>query len=480
MLRDIANGIVHWLDTSAEWVVTFIIVIGLTQNIIALFQLFVAGKALKEKSESENSELLWQQRAPSAPPISLIAPAYNESASIVESTKSMLNIHYPHCEVVIVNDGSKDDTLEKLKKHFSLRKSSRDFDSLVPHKPIIQIYQSRTHPNLVIIDKENGGKADALNAGINVSRSPLFCSVDADSMLDADALLHAVQPFLTKPDSVIAVGGTIRVANGCKVRGGKVLSVGLSKKLLPMLQTVEYTRAFLIARVAMSRMGVMTLISGAFGIFRRQAAIAAGGYNTDTVGEDYELVMRMHRYHLDRKLKYEVVFVAEPVCWTEVPETLAVLGRQRRRWQRGSLETFFRHWQMLCDPRYGKVGKIGMPLSLLIDVFGPIVEVIGYFLVPILWLSGMLNFDFMLAFLGLTFVFGIFISAGSLALEEISLHRIPKAKDLLRLIVGILIENFGYRQLNNIWRVQGWWEFLRKKKSWGEMTRTGFQSSRPD
>lgn len=480
MLRDIATGVVHWLDTSAEWVVTFIIVIGLTQNIIALIQLFVAARALREKAEGENSELLWQQRAPSAPPISLIAPAYNESASIVESTKSMLNIHYPHCEIIIVNDGSTDDTLEKLKKHFSLRKSSRDFEPQVQHKSIKHIYQSKKYANLVVIDKDNGGKADALNAGINVSRSPLFCSVDADSMLDSDALLHAVQPFLSKPDSVIAVGGTIRVANGCRVRGGKVLSVGLAQKLLPMLQTVEYTRAFLIARVAMSEMGVMTLISGAFGIFRRQAAIAAGGYSTDTVGEDYELVMRMHRYHLDRKLKYEVVFVAEPVCWTEVPETLAVLGRQRRRWQRGSLETFFRHWRMLCNPRYGKVGLIGMPFSLLVDVFGPLVEVIGYLLVPILWLSGMLNFDYMLAFLALTFVSGIFISAGSLALEEISLHRIPKAKDLLRLIGGILIENFGYRQLNNIWRAHGWWEYLRKKKSWGEMTRTGFQSSRPD
>ncbi|MDX1490199.1 MAG: glycosyltransferase [Pseudohongiellaceae bacterium] len=480
MLKDLASQIVMWLDTSAEWVVAFIIIIGVMQNIISLTQLFVAAKVLRRKKDEDNSEALWQQRAPSAPPISLIAPAYNESASIVESTKSLLNIHYPHCEVIVVNDGSKDDTLSKLINSFALTPSPRDFDIAVAHKEIRQVYQSKKYPNLIVIDKENGGKADALNAGINVSRSPLFCSVDADSMLDADALLHAVQPFLSKPDSVIAVGGTIRVANGCRVRGGKVLSVGLSNKLLPMLQTVEYTRAFLIARVAMSEMGIMTLISGAFGIFRRPAAIAAGGYDTTTVGEDYELVMRMHRYHLERKIKYEVVFVAEPVCWTEVPENLTILGRQRKRWQRGSLETFFRHWKMLGDPRYGKVGLFGLPMSLLIDVFGPLVEVIGYFLVPILWLSGLLNFDFMLAFLALTFVFGIFISAGSLALEEISLHRIPKAKDLLRLGGGIIIENFGYRQLNNIWRVQGWWEFIRKKKSWGEMTRKGFQSSEPN
>ncbi|MDP1931019.1 MAG: glycosyltransferase [Gammaproteobacteria bacterium] len=478
MLEQISISIVSWINTSAEWIVGLVIAVGLTQNLIALLQLVVAAKALRRRDDSENSETLWHQTAPSAPPISLIAPAYNESASIVESTRSMLSIRYPHCEVLVVNDGSKDDTLDKLIKNFALRPSARDFESVTPHKPIRQIYQSQKYPNLIVIDKENGGKADALNAGINISRSPLFCSVDADSMLEADALLHAVQPFLSKPDKVIAVGGTIRVANGCRVRGGKVMSVGLSKDLLPMLQTVEYTRAFLIARVAMSELNILTLISGAFGIFRRPAAIAVGGYDTDTVGEDYELVMRMHRYHLEKKIPYEVVSVAEPVCWTEAPDNLKTLSRQRKRWQRGSLETFFRHIRMLGNPRYGRIGLVGMPFSLLVDVVGPLAEVLGYLLVPILWFSGMLNPDFAIAFLALTFVFGIFISAGSLVLEEISLHRIPAAKDLLRLISGVLIENFGYRQINNIWRVQGWWEFLRKKKSWGEMTRTGFQSSR--
>lgn len=478
MLEQLAVSIVQWLDTSAEWVVGLVIVVGVTQNAISLIQLLVATHAMRRKSETENSETLWQQRAPSAPPISMIAPAYNESASIVESTRSMLSIRYPHCEVLVVNDGSKDDTLQKLIDNFALRPSARDFETITPHKPIRQIYQSRKYPNLIVIDKENGGKADALNAGINICRSPLFCSVDADSMLEADALLHAVQPFLSKPDTVIAVGGTIRVANGCRVRGGKVVSVGLPRDLLPMLQTVEYTRAFLIARVAMSELGVLTMISGAFGIFSRPAAIAVGGYDTNTVGEDYELVMRMHRYHQEQSIPYEIVTVAEPVCWTEAPNTLRVLSRQRKRWQRGSLETFFRHIRMLGNPRYGRIGMLGMPFSLLVDVLGPPVEVLGYLLVPVLWISGLLNPDFAVAFLALTFVFGVFISAGSLALEEISLHRIPKAKDLLRLIFGIFIENFGYRQLNNIWRIQGWWEFLRKKKSWGEMTRTGFQSSR--
>lgn len=466
------------LDIGAEWIVGTIIIIGLTQNLVALIQLIIASRTLRRQDDRQSRETLWAQRAPSAPPISLIAPAYNESAGVVDSTRSLLALRYPHSEVIVVNDGSRDDTLEKLIRQFDLRPSGRAYEATITHKPVRQIYQSRTYDNLIVVDKENGGKADALNAGINVSRSPLFCAVDADSMLETDALLYAVQPFLARPMTTIAVGGTIRVANGCEVHGGRVTRVGLSHRLLPLLQTVEYTRAFLIARVAMSRLRVLTLISGAFGIFRRSAAVAVGGYSTTTVGEDYELVLRMHHYHIENRIPYHVVSVPEPVCWTEAPESVRVLSRQRRRWQRGALETFFRHRSMLFNPRYGKVGTIGMPFSLLIDVLGPLAEVLGYILVPVLWASGLLEPAYALAFLALTFIFGIFISAGSLALEEISLHRIPRARDLLKLMAVILVENFGYRQLNNIWRVQGWWEFIRKKQSWGEMTRTGFTAGR--
>lgn len=209
------------------------------------------------------------------------------------------------------------------------------------------------------------------------------------------------------------------------------------------------------------------------GIFSRSAVIAAGGYETDTVGEDYELVLRLHKYHCDENKPYDVVSVAEPVCWTEVPDNLTVLSRQRKRWQRGALETFFKHRTMLFNSRYGRVGTVGMPFALITDVLGPLTEVIGYVLVPVLWLSGVLNWDFVLAFLALTFVFGIFVSACAIILEELALHRIPRARDLLIIVLIIFVENFGYRQINNIWRAQGWWEFLRKKKSWGEMTRTG-------
>lgn len=467
----------HLVDVGAEWLVGLIIFIGIAQNLVSLLYLFVATRSLKEADIHNRNEGLWQRSAPGATPITLIAPAYNEAYTIVESLKSLLSLHYPFYEVIVVNDGSRDDTLQILIDNFELKPSPRAYELEVKHKPIRQIYQSPRYKNLVVIDKENGGKADALNAGINLSRAPLFCAVDADSMLEREALLLATEPFREFPDEVIAVGGTIRVANGCVVQGGKVVKVGLPRKLLPLIQTVEYIRAFLVARVAMSDLGILTMISGAFGIFKHKAAVAAGGYDTDTVGEDYELVLRMHRYHLENKIPYSIVSAPAPVCWTEAPDTLRILASQRRRWQRGALETFFRHRQMLFNPCYGRIGMIGMPMSLLADVLGPISEVVGYVMVPVLYFSGLLNTDIALAFLSLTFVFGIYISAGAMTLEEVSLHRIPRAVDLLKLLGIILIENLGYRQLSNFWRIQGWYEFLRKRKHWGKMTRTGFLKS---
>jgi cellulose synthase/poly-beta-1,6-N-acetylglucosamine synthase-like glycosyltransferase len=404
----------HLINVGAEWLVGSIIFIGIAQNLVSVVQLFVSTRSLKEADIHDRNEGLWQRSAPGSTPIALIAPAYNEAYTIVESLKSLLSLHYPFYEVIVVNDGSRDATLQILIDNFDLKPSPRAYDLEVKHKPIRQIYQSPRFKNLVVIDKENGGK---------------------------------------------------------------VVKVGLPRKLLPLIQTVEYIRAFLIARVAMSELGILTMISGAFGIFRRKAAVAAGGCATDTVGEDYELVLRMHRYHIENKIPYRIVSAAAPVCWTEAPDTLRILASQRRRWQRGALETFFRHRHMLFNPRYGRIGMIGMPMSLLVDVFGPIAEIAGYVMVPILYFSGMLNADYALAFLGLTFVFGIYISAGSMTLEEISLHRIPRAVDLLKLLGIVLIENLGYRQLSNVWRIQGWYEFLRKRKGWGKMTRTGFLKS---
>jgi cellulose synthase/poly-beta-1,6-N-acetylglucosamine synthase-like glycosyltransferase len=451
-----------------------IIAVGAIQNLLYLVQLVVAFFALRARPPLSGRQEVWTQLSDSTMPISLLVPAFNEEATIVESVRSLLALTYPNFEIIVINDGSADRTVERMIDAFAMEPVVRAFDPVVPHKPIRQLYGSSRHPKLFVVDKGNGGKADALNAGINLARMPLVCAIDADSLLESDSLLRAVQPFAEDPTDVLAVGGTIRIINGCTVRAGRVASIGLPNNLLALFQIVEYLRAFLMARLAWSTLDALMLVSGAFGIFKRSAVVAVGGYSHGTVGEDIELIVKIHRLSHEHGIEGEVRFVPDPVCWTEVPESLRVLGRQRRRWQRGALETFFKHIRMLGNPRYGAAGLIGFPYIFLSDVLGPGLEVLGYFLLPVLWGVGVLDWQYFLAFLALTFVFGVFVSVGSLILEELELHRYPRPTDLARLTAIAVIENFGYRQLNNIWRIAGSWQFLRGAKEWGRMERRGF------
>ncbi len=433
--------------------------------------------SLIETPSTPSANVLWRRYADASPPIALLAPAYNEALTIVESVRSLLSLQYPNFEIVVVNDGSTDTTLHVLIEAFGLKPIDRSHDLAVPHAPIIGLYGSANQPRLVVVDKQNGGKADALNAGINVSRAPIICSMDADSLLEPDALLRAVRPFVDDPIRTIAVGGTVRIANGCRIDHGQVAEVRVPSNPLALLQTVEYLRAFLMARLAWSRVNALTIISGAFGLFRRANVIEVGGYTRGTVGEDMELVVKLHRLMRDQKRPYRVAFIPEPVCWTEAPETLSVLGRQRSRWHRGALETFESHRDMLFNRRYGRVGTVGFGYILLVDVIGPVVETLGYLLVPAFWMMGLLSLDYVLGFVAVSFTFGVVISVGALALEESELRRFPKATDLLTLTGVAVIENFGYRQMNNIWRLRGVWQYMRRSQSWGTMTRTGFKAT---
>jgi cellulose synthase/poly-beta-1,6-N-acetylglucosamine synthase-like glycosyltransferase len=467
-------AVVHWLSAFAHAIALFVIATGLLQNAIYLVQLALAAASLIQTPPTPSGGLLWRRYADASPPIALLAPAYNEALTIAQSVRSLLSLQYPSFEVIVINDGSSDETLQVLIDTFGLKPIQRNHDLPIDHRPIRAIYGGEHQPRLIIVDKENGGKADALNAGINVSRAPIFCSMDADSLLEPDALLRAVRPFVEDPERTVAVGGTVRIANGCRIEHGRVLEVRPPRNLLALLQTVEYLRAFLMARLAWSRINALTIISGAFGLFRRNRVIEVGGYTRGTVGEDMELVVKLHRLMREKKLPYRVAFVPEPVCWTEAPEDLRVLGRQRARWHRGSLETFERHWDMMFKLRYGRIGVVGFGYIFLVDVLGPIVEFLGYILIPLFWAMGLLSIEYLLAFAAVTFTFGIFISVGSLALEETSLRRFPRAADLVLLTGVAVLENFGYRQLNNVWRLRGVWQYLRRSQSWGTMTRKGF------
>lgn len=455
------------------WIAGFVILIGLVQNIIYTLQLLLAWRSLFTRSVITDKASIWTKLSDATMPVSILAPAFNEEASIVQSVRSLLALQYPNFRIVVINDGSKDQTLDRLISNFDLEPFDFDHTDDIPHAPVRGVYRSKMHSKLLVIDKENGGKADALNAGISVIRTPLFCAMDSDSILEADSLLRAVEPFIDNPDKVVAVGGTIRLANGCTIKSGRVETIGLPRNLIALFQVIEYLRAFLIGRLSLSHLDSLMIISGAFGIIRRSAAIAVGGYSRDTVGEDMELIVKIHRDMREKGKDYSIIFVPEPVCWTEAPETLSVLSRQRRRWQRGTLETFFKHGTMLFNPRYGRSCMVGFLIILISDVIAPLVEFAGYLLMPVFYFMDVLSLDFFLAYMGVTFIYGIFLSVGALVLEEMELKRFPKVSHLLILGLTAILENFGYRQLNNYWRIVAWFEFIGKKKDWGVMTRRG-------
>jgi cellulose synthase/poly-beta-1,6-N-acetylglucosamine synthase-like glycosyltransferase len=412
-----------------------------------------------------------------APPVSVIVPAYNEEATIAESVRSFLTLRYPLFEIVVVNDGSKDNTSEVLRREFDLLESDQPVRLQLDSQPIGGIYVSATE-RLLLIDKENGGKADALNAGICAANYPLVCCIDADVILDEDALLRVARPMIESSD-VAAVGGIVRVVNGCEVEAGRVVKIATTREALPNFQIVEYLRAFLAGRTGWSALNCLLIISGAFGIFRRQDFIDAGGYARDTVGEDMELVTRMHRLLREQKRRYRIAFVPDPVAWTEVPTSFRVLRRQRDRWHRGLMDTLIRHRQMLLNPRYGAVGLLAMPYYFLFEFLGPVVELAGYTALVLGLASGVLNLTFAVAYFLVAVGLGVLLSSAAVLLEELRLGRYPRWRDLLKLILYGVLENFGYRQLVAAWRAWAIVSFFRKSQSWGAMEREGFEAAKP-
>jgi cellulose synthase/poly-beta-1,6-N-acetylglucosamine synthase-like glycosyltransferase len=431
-----------------------------------------------------HSSLRRTVRSPLAPPISIIAPAYNESVGIVDSVRSLLALEYPTHEVIVVNDGSTDSTIETLVETFDLERVDRPTPPFLEHKRVRAVYEPKARLNLLVIDKENGGKADSLNAGINFSRHPLFCAIDADSMLDQDALVKTVMPFVEDPERTVASGGIVRVANGSRIEHGRMVEPRLPRRAIPMFQIVEYLRAFFGARAGWSAINGLLIISGAFGLFRKDVVIEAGGYRTDTVGEDIELVLRIHRVMRRLKRPYRIVYVPDPVCWTEAPETTRVLRRQRRRWHQGSCETLLLHPGMIGNPRYRSVGLLSLPVLLVFEVLGPIIELSGYVVATIAALTGALNPATFAIFLLVAILYGLLLSIGSIALEDASLIWLddvrlttrPRWRALGRILGYAVLENFGYRQLVMVWRVEGFWQ-LARGGGWGAMERRGLAAS---
>lgn len=412
------------------------------------------------------------------PPVSIVVPAFNEEATIVGSAHSLLQLNYQEYEVVIVNDGSTDGTLEALTEEFDLEPFPEVYRIRIPTAEVRTIYHSRKHPNLRVIDKDNGGKADALNAGINAAHFPLVCTMDADSILQRDSLLRVVQPFL-EDSSTVAAGGNVRVANGCEIRDGFVVDVGLPSNPLALVQIVEYLRAFLFGRLGWSRLNSLLVISGAFGVFHRETVTMVGGFRTDTVGEDMELVVRMHHYLRLIERPYRITQVPDPICWTDVPETLKALKSQRIRWQRGLSESLTMNFRLLFDRRGGFLSWLAFPFNVVFEWLGPVIEVTGYTYMIVGYFFGWVDLTVMLVFFVVAVGLGTLLSVMALLLEEMSFQVYEKPRDILTLFAAAVLENFGYRQMISVFRLWGLVHWaVGGTMTWGGRTRApGWQEA---
>lgn len=443
-------------------------------SIIYLIQLLVALKKVRWQEKRKTSEdYMRYADSQNLLPISLIVPAHNEQENIVQNVKDLLNLDYPEFEVIVVNDGSTDNTHRNMVEAFGMYPIESAVQVKIPTQEIHNIYFNPDYPNLYYIDKENGGKSDALNAGINVSQYPLFACLDADSRIERDALLILGNEFLKDTTTVVA-GGFVRIANGSVIEDGQWKSFEMPKKMVERFQIVEYFRAFLAGRLSWG--SALLIVSGAFGVFNKQVAVEAGGYKTDTIGEDMEIVVRIHRYMRTHRRKYRIKFCPQAVCWTQGPMSMRDLQSQRRRWQIGLFDTLKSHFIMTCNPRFHSVGMLSIPYSWLFEFLGTVVETLGYFIIPFSLLMGELNMYFFILYFLLAAMLGIMISVGGIILEQNTRKGCMSSRQAMKLSLYAIMENFGYRQAVTLFRFGGIVGYRKHKGSWGKIKRREFNA----
>ena len=440
-------------------------------SLIYIIQLIISFvKVRKNDRERQSNDYGRYVSSENLLPISLLIPAYNEQENIVSNIKSLMKIDYPQFEIVVVNDGSTDKTHEKIVETFGLYKIESAVKTSIPTNEVRGVYYNIEYPNLIYVDKENGGKSDALNAGINISSYPLFACLDADSRIEPDALLRLSVEFLKNTDTVVA-GGLVRIANGFKIRDGRVCGFSMPQKMIERFQIVEYYRSFLSGRVSWGATNSMLIVSGAFGVFKKQAVIEVGGYKTNTIGEDMEIVVRLHKYMRANRRKYKIIFCEDAVCWTQGPMSVNDIRSQRRRWQIGLLDTLLAHKGLFLNPRYGSVGLAAIPYNWVFELFGAVVEALGYFIIPFSLLMGELNMFFFTIYFLLAVLLGVILSMGSLILEQYTRRSVMSAKQCLTLSLYAILENFGYRQMITIFRLEGILKYRKLRKTWGKIKR---------
>ncbi len=455
----------------------------LSFSVISIYLTIMVLSALEMRDHRRKNRFADYQdiiTSPIAPGVSILAPAYNEGESIVQNAQSLLSLHYGKFEVILINDGSKDDTLQKLIGAFQLEKTNYAYFSEIETKEVKGVYKSvnSSFSKLTVIDKENGGKADALNAGINVSEMEILACIDVDCILSPESITRMVRPFMEETNrKVIAVGGVIGIANNCDIQDGTVTKYRIPTSLLGRFQVIEYLRAFLMGRMAWARINGLMLISGAFGFFKRDVVMAVGGYFPKTVGEDMELVVRMRRYMEERKIPYKVGFIPDPLCWTEVPESEEVLSRQRNRWMRGTIETLQLHKEIKMNPKYGVLGMVSYPFWNIFEKAGPLFEMTGFIYTIILLITGDFSAVYFFALLLMMYLLTLMVSSFSILYEQLSYNNYKDKKDLNRLILTILIEPFLVHPKVIFWGLKGHIDFITGKGGWGNMIRKGFKKA---
>jgi len=471
-LEGLRSAVVWVMDVTSIPILAYFLLIN-TSLIVLIVLAYLEFRA----QERRRATAVEWQGAGLAPGVSLLVPAYNEEAGIVTAVKSFLTLRYPRHEVVVVDDGSTDETFARLEQAFDLVEVPRELPHEVPVRArILGVYVPRDgRTRLVVVRKENSGRSEAINVAINAATEPLVAMIDGDSILEPDGLLHVTRPFADDPTRMVATGGAIRPVNGSRVIAGRIVRVEMPPTWLPRIQLVEYLRAFLLGRTGWSRLGSLILISGAFGLFRRDVVVEVGGLDPNSIGEDFELVMRIHKRLRDEGRDYRIEFVPEPVSWTEVPVTATVLRNQRRRWHRGLWETLWAYRSMLFRPKYGRVGWVALPYYWLFELFAPLLEFFGIIIVPLALFLGVVNIPFAILFLVLAYGYAVLVTLAAMLVDEWAFHKHDRWQALGVTVAASVLENLGYRQATVWWRLEGWWSSLRGKKHvWGVMTRTGF------
>lgn len=457
----------------ATFLTWFTLLYFIVLNSVYLLLNLLSARALYRNNQRRDISELPQAFSMLAPPISVLVPAFNEAATIAATVRSVLQLTYAEFEIIVINDGSTDATLEVLQQEFALLPFPEAYRIQLKTQEVRGIYRSTTHPKLRVIDKANGGKADSLNAGINAARYPLFCGVDADSILQRNSLQQVVEPFLRSPH-MVATGGTVRAANGCEVRDGYLTRIDLPSNPWALFQVMEYLRAFLFGRLGWSSLNAMLIISGAFGLFKKATVIEVGGYRSNTIGEDMELVVRIHHQMRAKQKPYRIEFVPDPVCWTEVPEDWRTLRNQRVRWQRGLAESLSSHWGLVFSRHGGWPGWVAFPFMVIFEWLGPVLEFGGYLWMVYAYYAGLVSWQAFGLFVFVAIGLGILLSVSGLLLEQLSFRMYPKLRHLALLVLIVIVENLGYRQLNTWWRIVGLFQWARQKESsWGVMKRKG-------